>query len=216
MQSFHWWNASWYIAAASHFPAFASCRADKGADTSKQSQAGLGSSFGSCNVPHSTKCRRPAKTETAFLAQHMGEPPVGRGAAGLRSGGVAGVWACSIWNQVETGPLLHVDMTQYRIRSHQCHWCWHQCLLTRVLQLWAQAGHSWFRVLTLQKPNAFSPSVPYFPNTAVVWVKHWFPCFKHGAVLREPGDQSACGDLGGSAGGHPRPWCEVGAPRWGR
>lgn len=42
------------MVAGNNIPAFASCQAEKGADSSKQFQVGLGSSFSFCNFPHST------------------------------------------------------------------------------------------------------------------------------------------------------------------
>jgi len=51
------------------------CQEDKGADSSEESQAGLGPDFWFLKFLHGTKGGSAAKTEPAFLAQHMGESP---------------------------------------------------------------------------------------------------------------------------------------------
>lgn len=47
-----------------------------------------------------------------------------------------------------------------------------------------------------------------------MWIKHSYPRFEEGAVLRETGVQSPQGELGNLEGDHLRAWCEVG-PLWG-
>lgn len=137
----------------------------------------------------------------------------------LQGWGVVGLQVCEHaafgikWRQVLSCMWiwLNTELEATNATDADTSVCWRECCSYGLKQ-----GIPDFEYWHCRNRTLFSPSVPYFPNTAVVWVKHWFPCFKHGAVLREPGDQSAYGDLGVSAGDHPRPWCEVGAPRWGR
>lgn len=101
------------MVAGIHVPAFASCQADKGSNSSKELQI-WGLVLVSVTSLRAQNAGGQPKQKLHFCPSTWENLLTGTGeAAGLKSGRVAGVLVCSIWNQVETGPLLHVDMTQY-------------------------------------------------------------------------------------------------------
>lgn len=89
------------MVAGIHVPAFASCQEDKGSNSSKELQI-WGLVLVSVTSLRAQNTGGQPKQKLHFCPSTWENHLTGRGeGAGLKSGRVAGVLVCSIWNQVE-------------------------------------------------------------------------------------------------------------------